>query len=41
MNFERTLLGHTGFVGETLKKQASFDGQFSRGNIVESKDTHS
>lgn len=41
MNFERTLLGHTGFVGETLKKQASFDGQFSRGNIAESKGTHS
>ena len=41
MNFERTLLGHTGFVGETLKGQARFDGQFSRGNIDESKDTHS
>ena len=41
MNFERTLLGHTGFVGETLKAQARFDGQFSRGNIVESKNTHS
>jgi dTDP-4-dehydrorhamnose reductase len=41
VNFERTLLGHTGFVGETLKKQASFDGQFSRGNIAESKGTHS
>jgi sulfate adenylyltransferase subunit 1 (EFTu-like GTPase family) len=26
---------------ETLKGQARFDGQFSRGNIVESKDTHS
>ena len=41
MNFERTLLGHTGFVGETLKEQARFDGQFSRGNIIDSKDTHS
>lgn len=41
MNFERTLLGHTGFVGETLLGQARFDGQFSRGNIAESKDTHS
>lgn len=41
MNFERTLLGHTGYVGETLKAQARFDGQFSRGNIVESKNTHS
>jgi nucleoside-diphosphate-sugar epimerase len=41
VNFERTLLGHTGFVGETLLEQARFDGQFSRGNIAESKDTHS
>jgi nucleoside-diphosphate-sugar epimerase len=41
VNFERTLLGHTGFVGGTLKEQAKFDGQFSRDNIAESKDTHS
>ena len=40
-NYSKTLIGHTGFVGETLKLQASFDGTFSRINIPDSKDTFS
>jgi len=40
-NYSKTLIGHTGFVGETLKLQASFDGTFSRINMADSKDTFS
>lgn len=40
-NYSKTLVGHTGFVGETLKLQASFDGTFSRINMADSKDTFS
>jgi nucleoside-diphosphate-sugar epimerase len=37
--YSRTLIGHTGFVGESLRRQANFDGLFSRGNVEDSKDT--
>ena len=40
-HYSKTLIGHTGFVGETLKLQASFDGTFSRINMADSKDTFS
>ncbi len=37
--FGRTLIGHTGFVGTSLRTQQTFDGLFNRANIAEARDT--
>jgi dTDP-4-dehydrorhamnose reductase len=34
-NYERLLVGHSGFVGTTLKQQQTFDGLVSRDNMLE------
>jgi len=39
--FKRTLIGHTGFVGTSLRAQAEFDANFSRANIKQASGTDS